>query len=159
MNSMKKVFLVASIAMLVGVLMVGCGGNPVNDYMKQLDPIADIGIQGAKVYAGLGLEDPEGAMGALQNEIIPKQEDYVSKLKALTDKIKDEKVKSAHALMIQAAELQLEGYQIALQAFQEYDPEDPMAFQEIFQGAQNRMVESQTKTNEFSEAINALTKK
>ena len=152
MKSMKKVCLVASIAMLVGVLMVGCGGSPVSEYMKQLDPIADIGIKAANVYTGLDLNDPEGAVSALQNQVIPTQEDYLAKLNALTSKIKDEKVKNAHAIMIKVAELQLQGYKGMLQGIAESDAE-------AMQEAQAVLVESQTKTNEFSEAINALTKK
>jgi|GEM_PF-3318035 len=158
---MKKYFGVA----LAFVLMMGSAvmasaqkANPVSEYMEQLNPIADILIKATNLYSALEIDDPENACKVLQTQVIPMHEDYVTKLFALTDKIKDEKVKDAHAIMMGAAELQLQGYQMMLQAFQEIDPEDTASFYEVFQGAQVIMVESMAKADEFVNVITALTK-
>lgn len=152
MKSMKKTFLVASIAVLVGALMVGCGNGPVTEYMKKLDPIIELSAKGANAYATVDLQDPEAGVGILQNEVIPAYEEYLAKLNALTDTLKDEKLKQAHAILVSAAQGQLRGYQVMLTGLAEGDIE-------TLQEGEAILVEATKSTAQFQDAINALLKK
>ena len=148
---MKKTFLVASVAMFVGMLMVGCGGGPVTKYMKDLDPIADIGKKAVTAYGSLDVSDPEAAVEILQNQVIPTYEEYISKLEGLTGSIKDEKLKAAHLVLIESGKMQLQGFQMNMQGIMESDPE-------ACQSGDAALIEAKRLNDEFVKAIQALTK-
>jgi len=148
---MKRTFLIASIAVLVSALMVGCGGGPVTKYMKELDPILDIAKKVVEPVSRISMEDPAGSIDILKEQVLPTFEDYLKKLEALTDTIKDEKIKAAHLILVESGRTQLAGYQIMLTGFVEED-------MEAIQGAQTTLAESQRLAGEFQAAITALTK-
>ena len=97
------------------------------------------------------MEDPAGSIDILKEQVLPTFEDYLKKLEALTDTIKDEKIKAAHLILVESGRTQLAGYQIMLTGFVEED-------MEAIQGAQTTLAESQRLAGEFQAASTALTK-
>ena len=148
---MKKTFLIASIAVLVSALVVGCGGSPLAKYMKELDPILDIGKKIVEPVSRISMEDPAASADILKEQVLPTFEDYLKKIEALTDTIKDEKIKTAHLILVEAGRTQLAAYHMMLTGFIEED-------MEAIQGGQTTLAEAQRLSGEFQTAIQALSK-
>jgi len=155
---MKKILIVCLIMSLLIISLSACAGDPVQkDLMNflnvEVEPFMALEAEALDAWnanTGNNYKDDPTLYSALNETVIPKYGEFISKLEAI--KPETPEVQKIQGILLEAAKLQYEGFKICKEAIDKQDPD-------LINTSNEKIASSEAKMQEYLTALKELGEK
>jgi len=160
---MKKILIVCLIMLLFIISLSACTNDPVrNDLLNYLNvevgpliALQDEALDSWLANTGNNYKDDPTLYSALNETIIPKFDEFTSKLAAI--KPETPEVQKIHDILLEATKLRNEGFKICKEAIDKQDPDLINTSNEKLASSEAKMQEYLAASKELGEKHNVIT--
>ena len=157
-GKMKKILIVCLIMSLLIISLSACAIDPVqidliNYFNVEIEPLKALEAEALDVWnanTGNNYKDDQTLYSALNETIIPKFGEFISKLEAI--KPETPEVQKIHDILLEATKLRNEGFKICKEAIDKQDPD-------LINTSNEKLASSETKMQEYQAALKELGEK
>jgi len=155
---MKKILIVCLIMSLLIISLSACAGDPVQkDLMNflnvEVEPFMALEAEALDAWnanTGNNYKDDPTLYSALNETVIPKYGEFISKLEAI--KPETPEVQKIQGILLEAAKLQYEGFKICKEAIDKQDPD-------LINTSNEKLASAEAKQQEYFAALKELGEK
>jgi len=155
---MKKILIVCLIMSLLIISLSACAGDPVQkDLMNflnvEVEPFMALEAEALDAWnanTGNNYKDDPTLYSALNETVIPKYGEFISKLEAI--KPETPEVQKIQGILLEAAKLQYEGFKICKEAIDKQDPD-------LINTSNEKLASAEAKQQKYFAALKELGEK